>query len=313
MTSRGRQGRQVAFGAAIIAALSLVALLIFFLSNILRYTRDTYQLVAVFDQAPRLRVGSQVWISGYPVGHVDRIEFLHPGVAGTRRLALILEIPTRFQSFIRRDSYVRISGYRLLGDPAVDVIPGSPGQPQLQPGDTLRALPHITLGQLLAKGTAARAALDSLHASVVALDSLVRARQPSFQRAGAALDAARAEYGRLAAQLDDGALGRFLQDSAWQASLARLEASSRQILDAFRHAHRPTPAADTEAALQRLVQRAEQLSQQLDHLKTLLSQPNGSLGRLAQDSALAAALRRARAQLDSLAAEAREDPLRFIF
>ena len=313
MPSRGRQGRQVAFGAAIIAALTVVALLIFFLSNILRYTRDTYQLVAVFDQAPRLRVGSQVWIGGYPVGHVDRIEFLHPDADGGGRLALILEIPTRFRSFIRRDSYVRVTGQRLLGDPAVDVVPGSPDQPQLQPGDTLRPFPHIALGQLLAKGTAARAALDSLRTSVAALDSLVRARRPSFARAGAALDDARAEYGRLAEQFDGGALELFLQDSAWRASLARLEAASRQIRDALRHARRPAPAADPEAALQGLVRRAEQLSQQFDYLKVLLAQPNGSLGRLAQDSALVAALRRARAQLDSLVAEARADPLRFIF
>lgn len=313
MPTRGRQGRQVAIGAAIIAALTLVALLIFFLSDILRHARDTYHLVAVFEQAPRLRVGSEVWIGGYPVGHVARIEFLYPDPDGGGRLALILEIPTRFRSFIRRDSYVRVSGYRLLGDPAVDVVPGSPDQPQLQPGDTLRAFPHLTLDQLLAKGNAARAALDSLRASVAALDPLVRARAPSFARAGAALDAARAEYGRLAEQFDGGALELFLQDSAWRASLARLEAASRQIRDALRQARRPTPTGDPGAALQGLVRRTEPLSQQLDHLKALLAHPDGSLGRLAQDSALVTALRRARAQLDSLAAEARADPLRFIF
>lgn len=308
-----RQGRRIAIGLALIAALIAAALIIFNLDAIVHSTRTTYTIVGVFFEAPRLRVGSPVRVAGYRVGEVTRIELLPPGGESIPPFAATLRLPTQVQAKLRRDSRIRLQRQRLMGEPVVEVTPGTVDSPILRPGDTLRASPPFRAVDLVTMASALRGSLDTLLAEEATLRERAEPLAEVAKRLHSDLSAARAEFLRFEHELRTGPLTAFLQDTTERAALERVAAAAGEIAELARARAATVSEADYRAALEGLAQRATALGTEVRHLRALLEEPRGFPGRWEQDPALRNAITATQVQLDSLIEFARRMPWRFFF
>jgi hypothetical protein len=105
-----------------------------------------------------------------------------------------------------------------------------------------------------------------------------------------------------------------LRDPAFDAALRRTREHAEELPRLIERARGSAGgAADVGAALARLQARADTLADRLAEAGAALDNPNGTLARMQQDSALVRAIHAARAELDSLVADARRNPLRYVF
>jgi len=312
METEVRQRRRVLLGAVIIAALLATAVVIFVLDSVVRSFEKRYTIVAVLPSAAGIIDGTPVWVGGTEVGEVTGIAFL-PGSTDTlANVALTLEIPRALAQQVRADSDVQLAAARLIGSRVVNIEPGTAAAAQLAAGDTLRPAPRPTPMALMQRAGSVNAALDTVMLEMRALAPQFTERMADTRRALAGMQLAMAEAGAIAGDLRTGAGMATLRDPAFAASLQRAQAHMAalpQLIEGMRA--RGADFGDVAAALARLQLRADSLSAQLAIVAERTQ--NGTLQRLQQDTALQRAMNGARAALDSLMAEARRRPLRFVF
>ncbi|HEX6309935.1 MAG TPA: MlaD family protein [Longimicrobiales bacterium] len=309
-----RQSRRVIAGTIIIALLTAFALLIFFLDDLRNALREDYAIYAIIAGGTGLVDGSPVWVSGRPIGTVTAVGLLPAGGDTLERVLLRIELPRSVQSQVRADSRVQLASINIMSERAVDIVPGSAGARVLSPGDTLREVVQLKPGQLTERAETVKRELDSVLAELSAYTPAIRARLAQTQRAFDGLGSAVEEARVLQADLDANPGYALLRDPAFRASLenARAHAAALPSLVATLR-ERAAPASEVRLALARLQQRVDTLSARLAEASAVLADPNGTLARMQQDSALTRAIGAARAELDSLLADVRRNPLRYVF
>lgn len=314
MAGDARQRRRTLHGALLLAGLVGVAALIFFLDDLVSAFDRTYTIVAVVPDAPGLAPGSPVWVGGKAVGEVTMLGFLPAGTDTLDRVWVTLKLPRHIQPQVRADSRVRLTATGLIGERVVDILPGTIAAPALTAGDTLRLRQRLTPEQVTRQAAAMRAQLDTLLGRVRELEPAARARMEEAGRAANAMTAAVAEARRLGRDLRANPGPALLDDPAFAASLRNVRRHTTELPTAFaRLRDQAAGLDDVQAALDRLQARADTLNATLDHAVALLDRGDGIAGRLQQDSALIHATHAAGAALDSLLAEVRRNPLRFVF
>ncbi len=314
MPSPHRQGRRALAGALIIVLLTATALVVFFLDQVIPLFRRTYTVVAVFPTAPGLRTGSPVWVAGVEVGTIKDIQLLPPGDT-LERVALDLQLKHSVADQLRRDSQVRLASVQMIGEKVVELLPGSPASPELRDGDTLRVLPTPDAAALLSRAREVRLALDSLRGDAAGLRKQFARRQRELSAAMREAGLARQELSELQAGYRGGSLAKLMAIQAPDGPLSRVQARAAALQRLFAAAQARAGRARRELAPEqkRLMTHVQGLERDLAALRALTEQPVGTLGRLQRDSALQQAVARSRAQLDSLMAEARSKPWRFVF
>jgi len=306
-SNAGPPERRAWLGAALFAAVVACAAVIFFLDDIVEATRDTTTVTAVLEGAPKLRRGAAVWIAGRPVGRVRNIEIL-PSNDTIARVAAVLRMSASARDQIRADAAVRVTSARRIGEPTLDILPGSPAVPPLPPGDTLYEHAGITFDHVIARAGALTAGIDSLAAAAAAL------RGPFSQTvlaAGRILDhaeAARNEFALIASAADAGAFA-ILDDPAVGRAITSLRTAGHALQAGLDRS--AGPRAEIGVATSALRERIDRLVARLDTLDALTE--HGTIARIRGDAAITNALHAVRAQLDSLIAEAKANPLRFVF
>jgi len=304
-----RQRRRTLIGLLIMSVIFVVAVLIFLMDPLRRALRDEVELVALFDSAPSIGRGAAVWIAGHEAGRVETLEFLPLAGDTSPRLALLLRIPRDRLPMLRADATVRISSASVAGDPAVDILPGNADAPPLQPGDTLRAEPTLTRAELRQRVARVRAASDSLRMESRPLAAAARERMIGLARVQTRFARVQAGLDELSRTIDQSPLTAFTASDDVGRALERLRLAGGVVADA-RGAESGMPR--TAAAFQPFLAHSAELRARIDSLMARAG-PNGTLARLQSDSAIAVALRRTRVQLDSLIADARANPFRYVF
>ncbi len=313
MHPRRRQARRILAGALLMLAITAIAATIFFLDDIRRALVPTYVIVGVFPEARALDPGTPVWIAGRPAGTVETVAMLPPGADRAGRIAADLRLPVQHMPLIRRDSELELTSPNLLGDPVVNLMPGTAPSPVLDPGDTLVARVPLRPGQVAAAADTLRQAFDSLLAAGRELEARARAREPAAEAVIASLRAADRELDALAAAYERGPLADFLADTAALATLDGVRTAADEI--ATRVEARTERLGDPAlaAAVRRVGARAALLRERIDELRGLLGTHRGFLARLDADPALRDAIAAVRAQIDSLIAEVRKRPWRWLY
>ncbi|HSJ07274.1 MAG TPA: MlaD family protein, partial [Longimicrobiales bacterium] len=274
----------------------------------------TYTVVALVPDAPGLAVGSPVWVGGRVVGSVKALGFMPAGTDTLDRIWVDLKLPRGVQSQVRQDSRVRLTSTALIGERVVDIEPGTPSVPALAPGDTLRMKYGLSADEVTRQAASIKAQLDTLLAEARSMEPAARARITQAARAAAAMEGAMVEARRLQADLRANAGMALLDDPAFAASLERVREHAAGLpAAAARLRGEAEGTADVVAALATLEARADTLRASLDAAAQMLDASGGFAGRITRDSALIRAVDAARASLDSLVAEARRNPLRFVF
>jgi phospholipid/cholesterol/gamma-HCH transport system substrate-binding protein len=309
-----RQTRRTLFGLAIIGGLAGAALLVFFLGDIITAFQRRYDIVALVPDAPGIAPGTPVWVSGREVGTVRKVAILPSSADSMGRIAVTLDLPRKVQSQVRSDSRVRVTSVSMISEAVIDILPGTPGWPELLKGDTLRTDPRPTREQIMAQASRLRAQLTPLLEEARELAPLASLRMEQAQLAFAGMDGAMAELRRMQADMRANPGLALVRDPAFQRSLedARNHAAALPATFATLQQRLGT-AGEVGEAVGRLRTRADTLVAELEAAAALLDQSAGTLGRLQNDAALQRAVGAARASLDSLMAEVRRNPLRFVF
>jgi len=314
MTREKGQGKRILAGGLIIVGLVTLLIATFVINKVLLAFDHRYKIVAVMPDAPFLTNGSKVWIGGKEVGSVSEIGFMPQNADKVSRISMRLDLPRDVAEQVRSDSHVRITTARLVGERVVDIVPGTPAGRMLLEGDTLVQKVLITPAQIMARAAVVKAQLDTALVDVRAIMPLVRTRMGQTQRAFASLDVAMADGKKIAADARSGPALALMNDPAFAASVQRVQGHVAELPTLFASMKAQSGApAETRAALARLQLRADTLRSQLATISAMLATPNGTAYRFQNDSALFRALRAARTDLDSLIAETKRKPLRFIF
>ena len=143
---------QIRVGLAVVAALLVLAVAIFFIGESAAIFGARYELTTLMPSANGLIAGASVKLAGQDVGKVETIEFIP--IENRHRsqdvLKITMSINVAVQQQIRGDSEARVRTQGLLGDKVIDLTPGSPEAPALTPGDTVPSAIAVDYEQMLA-------------------------------------------------------------------------------------------------------------------------------------------------------------------
>jgi len=315
MAGERSQNRKVILGTVAIASIIALAALIFLVPDLFKFSERTIELVALMPDGGALDKGSPVWIAGRAVGEVEAVEFRGPQTDSTVRVAVILRVPRKYAQHIRKDSQARITSQRLIGEPVVDILPGSPSAPPIQDHDSLRLRAAGTLQGVMSKTMALTADFDRLILDMQKVEGRAGNRSRDLTRLRANLAGMTREFRRFAFGMENSAM-RTLSDPEFQALLERVSENGRQLrvqlaasLERARRAQ-----SDAQPALERMMARADTIRGVVDSLRSRVESGGGGLLlRARKDTAIVKALHEAALQLDSLMAETKRNPLRFWF
>ncbi|MGN6646807.1 MAG: MlaD family protein [Cytophaga sp.] len=90
------------------------------------------KVTAIFEDVNGLLPGSNVWFSGVKIGTVKKLRFY-----GKSQVEVELNIDKELQSFINRDSKVKIGSDGLIGNKILIIFGGTEKAGDIQEGDTL--------------------------------------------------------------------------------------------------------------------------------------------------------------------------------
>ena len=303
--------RRVLFGILWIVGLLTAALAIFFLDRLRHFSRDTFQVVGVFPGAERLPPDAEVWVAGLSVGRVTRLAFLPASADTMQRLAITFELPEDVRPLLDRRSIATLRTPRMLSNQVIDISPGT-GGPPLRNGDTIRGYNLPGVAAVISRVATLRGSANALADAVTALNDAAERGDADdhFERVQENFEGVQRELEVLTASAEDGSLQLMLADPATRASFTRTRAALTE-LSARARARRASVGTLREPARQ-LERHATQLSGQLRTLQEL-ADSTGFFGRMGRDTALLAAVAATQAQLDSLIAEAKKNPLKYVF
>jgi ABC-type transporter Mla subunit MlaD len=314
-----RQDRSVLFGGLIILGLIVLGVGLFALDAVVAKFRSPDTIYAVLPQAPKLAAGARVWIGGKDVGEVTEVALM-PFTGDTlARIAATIEFPHEYHEQLRRDSHVRITSARMIGSPVIDIAPGSLSSPELQHGDTLYMGDLITIAELRDRALVAKASFDTALTELRAVAGPAGRRMKSLQPVMRNMAGAQRELAALMADFRNGPAARVLTDGELTGAISSLQETVSRLGPAFAQARARldgtggTGGAGVATSLKRMQGNAERLSAALSDLQAMMVEQNGTFYRMSADSALLKTLHTAQAQLDSLIAESKANPTRFIF
>ena len=128
---------QARVAGIILVAVGILGLAAYKLGQAANLFTKRYELIVFLPSANGLRQGGSVTLAGQLVGTVKEIEFLPVDFDTTRNLRIVARVDrtcaNRFARIRRRGC-----GRWPVGDKVLDISPGTPRFPILQPGDTLR-------------------------------------------------------------------------------------------------------------------------------------------------------------------------------
>ncbi|MBI2494955.1 MAG: MCE family protein [Candidatus Omnitrophica bacterium] len=158
-----RLGLKITVGLFVFAGLLLFAVSIFFLGERGRYFAAQRPLKASFANVTGLREGATVRLAGVPVGRVTRIRLPSPP---EQKILVELHVAADAVENIRRDSVARVETMGFMGDKFVEISVGSPQEPRLPDGATLRVEEPADFAALIGQGQRVLARAEQLAASL---------------------------------------------------------------------------------------------------------------------------------------------------
>jgi phospholipid/cholesterol/gamma-HCH transport system substrate-binding protein len=132
-----KQLRWSALKSGVVISLALIVLfmVVLYAGTARQLFTPTVELRARFEDIKGLRKGAPVWLFGTQVGSVKAIR-LDP-VYG---LIVTLSIEEKAERYLRSNSEAEVLTMGLLGDTYVELTPGMPEAPALQPGEILKGI-----------------------------------------------------------------------------------------------------------------------------------------------------------------------------
>jgi phospholipid/cholesterol/gamma-HCH transport system substrate-binding protein len=285
---------------------------VFFLDAIRRAVAEGPEIVVLAAEARGLTPGAEVWVAGSPSGRVTRVLFDDPDGPAESRVVIHATLHWAAVPFLRSDARATISSSALLAPVVLKLDPGNPRNGPFDYADTLTVPDVRSTDHLLSLAREGREAVDSLTSLAAAL-SVKMAEGPG---SAARLRGDTALIGRLQV-MSERARAISVALKAEQAFPARVTADSlgpalAAVAGNLRGLRGEERAAEATGAVLDLAARLDRISENLDRLDRGLRAGRGTAGRAAYDDEIERQLAAFQARMDSLKAELRRDPGRWL-
>jgi phospholipid/cholesterol/gamma-HCH transport system substrate-binding protein len=280
-----------------------------------------FTLYVTTDGARGVIRGTEVWLDGQKVGLVKAIDFRPPSVSPTERLVMRLSVLDDARPHIRLNTSASVrSGGSLLGDQVLAMTSGTSAQREVVDGDTIRAGKELDVEGMTSDAAIAAAEFPGILENVKLLNTQLQTAQGTLAAFGiehgsSRLSSIREKTSHLFTMIGDtaGSVGLARHPPSANGSARNQATHAMAQVDSIR-----ALLSSNEHSLGRF-RRDSTLSLELGRLRTelatvkqLASSPQGTIGRLRSDSAIALSVRRDIAQVDSLIADMKKHPLRYI-
>jgi ABC-type transporter Mla subunit MlaD len=318
--SRRLHWRDLALGVTAAALVVTVAVLIMIYGRVGTLRGKTFRIYVATDAARGVIRGTEVWLDGQKVGLVKNVDFRPASTSQKERLILSLELLDVARSHVRADSRVQIrAGATLIGDQVVHISSGTAKTAVIAAGDTLRAGVQGDVESATSNAAIAAREIPAIMANVKLLAAQLHSAEGTIGAVTGIGIGKDARFGALRAKTErvmhrlsssSGTISLALSDSAAlrarvQNAMARAD-SIRQLLASDAHSLGRFRRDST------LMRDVADIRSELVRVRSLLDRQDGTIGRLRTDSALVRAVHRDFAALDSLFADLKKHPLRYI-
>lgn len=277
-----------------------------------------FRLYVATDAARGVTRGTEVWLDGQKVGLVKSVAFRSASAPAKERLILALDVLEQDQSKVRLDTRVQVrAGANIIGDRVVYMKSGTVRSRGVVDGDTLRAFEQNDMEELSSEASLAMREFPGIIENVKLMATTLKGAEGTLGAFG--LDHRSADMQRVHTRITR--LFSRLSDSTGSLGLTR-----GATADFTSRAHRAMAQVDSIRALvsseqhslgrfrrdTSIVGEIARARRELTALGLLAADPSGSFGRTRSDSALVRAIRRDLAAMDSLRADMKKHPLRYI-
>jgi phospholipid/cholesterol/gamma-HCH transport system substrate-binding protein len=255
---------------------------------------DTYPLYTRFRWGANLKQGQEVWLAGFAVGTVDRVELRQDGW-----LDVWLEVEDKYS--VPEGSIAQLRTASFFGDMAINLEPPLNYRSSVQPGDTIPAAPPPpSMDALLSR-------LDSVSRGV---SDVAQAFEIQMVREGGLQDlrGTIAATNRLIRQIsqvaDEQSRGLTRLTNNLNRSITAIDSA---VIDSTMRNLRTTTAN-----LAQLTSDFQETRDRMTALLTKLESGDGSAAKLINDPALYNDVRSLVQRFDSLAADFKRNPRKYI-
>jgi len=314
----GLRWRQLSIGITAFTVVVSAAVLILIFGRVGTLRGQKFRLYVATDAARGVTRGTEVWLDGKKVGLVRSVSFRSPTAPPKERLILALDVLEKDQAKVRFDSRVQVrAGANIIGDRVVYMTSGTIHARPVVDGDTLRAFEQNDMEELSSEAALASREFPGIIENVKLMSAAIKGAEGTLGAFGVDAGSAdmrriRARTRRLFSRLSDstGSLG--LARSASDEFLSRAKIAMAQV-DSIR-----TLFSSDQGSLGRfrrdttILTHITRTRSELATLRLLAADPSGSIGRTRKDSAIVRQIRRDLAKIDSLRADMKKHPLRYI-
>src|SRR5438045_3067466 len=150
-TTTAQKQKSVRVGLLVTVALAVLMVFVFFIGSESKIFARKNEYEVRFDSVAGLAEGNPVKISGVTVGVVRDIKL--PRDPKQKDVFIQLMVDRKYAERIRGDSRARLKKLGLLaGDSYIDITPGDPRFPTLEPGAVIPAQRQTNVDQLISSG-----------------------------------------------------------------------------------------------------------------------------------------------------------------
>lgn len=149
--AKKKKERSVRVGILVAASLFVLMLFVFFIGSEQKIFARKNEYEVRLENVTGLAEGNPVKMSGVTIGVIRDIKL--PQDPKQRSVEILLMIDRKFAERVRGDSRIRLKKLGLLtGDSYIDVTPGTPRFPPLEPGSVIPSQRQTDVEQLLSSG-----------------------------------------------------------------------------------------------------------------------------------------------------------------
>ena len=140
-----KRSTEAKVGITVVAAIVVFIALIFSVGD-LDCFRGGYQITVIFDSAAGLVPDAKVLYAGVRAGGVESVEWYKPENSDQLMVKVVLWLED--QVIVRSDSVIAIRAKGLMAEKYVDITPGSPDAPRLEPDTVIYGQTTVGMDEL---------------------------------------------------------------------------------------------------------------------------------------------------------------------
>jgi phospholipid/cholesterol/gamma-HCH transport system substrate-binding protein len=164
-------------GLVVSLALLILFVVVLYAGTIRQIVTPSVELRARFQDVRGLRKGAPVWLFGTEVGAVQKIQ-LDP-IYG---LIVTFSIEKKAEYFLRSNSEAEVLTMGLLGDTYVELTPGAPEAPPLQPGELIKGTAPVGYKKVVQESAMAIEKMTALISKVQMLIAKIAEGRGTFSK-----------------------------------------------------------------------------------------------------------------------------------